>query len=172
MVTVCCEPVSPAGAARADTRVVRHMRNHIKLVGILHTVYNALTVLTGLGFIITWLLVSAGVSGGAAASGEVPAEGAAALMAFLSGLGIIAGCTILVPGLPGFLAGVACLRHRPWSRLVLIIVSALHIITLVPTSIALGVYSLWVLLHEDTKAIFEGYDWIPKDTGPTPPAAV
>lgn len=144
------------------------MRNHIKLVGILHLVYNALTVLAGLGFIAVWLLASAGVSGGAAASGEVPAEGAAALMAFLSALGVFAGCTILVPGLPGFLGGWACLNHRPWSRLVLIIVSALHIITLVPTSVALGVYSLWVLLHEDTRAIFEGYDWIPKDPPATP----
>jgi hypothetical protein len=40
----------------------------------------------------------------------------------------------------------------------------------VPTGIAIGLYSLWVLLQPETKAIFEGYDWIPTDVEPAAPS--
>lgn len=137
------------------------MRTHIQIVGFLHVIYNLLGVLTGVGFIVVWVLFSGAVGAAAAGSGEV--AGGVVAGGGLAALGVFAGCLLLLPSLPGFLGGVACLQHKPWSRLVLIIVSGLHILTLVPTSIALGAYSLYVLLNPETKAIFEGYDWIPKD---------
>lgn len=147
--------------AVTDRRTV--LRTHIQIVGILHVVYNGLAVLTGVGFIVFWVLFSGAVGAGAAGSGEVPPVGGVALGGFLAAFGLLVGCLSLIPSLPGFLGGIACMRHRPWSRLVLIVVSALHIITFVPTSVLLGAYSLWVLLHPETKAVMEGYDWIPKD---------
>lgn len=139
------------------------MRTHIQIVGFLHVIYNGLAVLTGVGAIVFWILASIGIAAGAAGSGEVTPGGGLALGSLLAGFGLLIGCVALVPSLPGFLGGIACLRHRPWSRLVLIVVSVLHIITFVPTSVLLGAYSLYVLLHPETKAIFEGYDWIPRD---------
>lgn len=139
------------------------MRTHIQIVGILHVVYNGLAVLTGIGFIVFWVLFSGAVGAGAAGSGEMPPAGGVALGGFLAAFGLLVGCLSLIPSLPGFLGGIACMRHRPWARLVLIVVSGLHIITFVPTSVLLGAYSLWVLLHPETKAVMEGYDWIPKD---------
>lgn len=139
------------------------MRTHIQIVGIVHVVYNLLAVLAGLFFIGVWLLASGAIGVGAAGSGEMDPAGGVFLGGFLAAFGLLVGCLSLIPSLPGFLGGIACLRHRPWSRLVLIVVSVLHIITFVPTSVILGAYSLWVLLHAETKAIFEGYDWIPRD---------
>ncbi|MCO5169353.1 MAG: hypothetical protein M9894_23665 [Planctomycetes bacterium] len=137
------------------------MRAHIQIVGFLHVIYNLLGVLTGLAFIAVWVMASGAVSAAAAGQGEV--AGGVAAGGVLAAVGIFIGCLVLLPSLPGFIGGVACLQHRPWARLVLIIVSGLHILTLVPTSVVLGGYSLYVLLSAETKAIFEGYDWIPKD---------
>jgi hypothetical protein len=152
--------------ARAADR--SDMRTHIQIVGIVHVVYNLLAVLAALTFIGVWFVASGAIGAGAAASGETsPGEGAA-IGSFLAVFGLLIGCASLVPALPGFLGGVGLLRHHSWARLVLIIVSAIHVLTFVPTSVVLGAYSLWVLLTPETKAIIDGYDWIPKDTAPKP----
>jgi hypothetical protein len=146
------------------------MRTHIQIVGIVHLVYNLLAVLAALTFIGIWVAATLGIGAGAAASGEVSGGGAAALVAGLGVLGVVIGCASLVPALPGFLGGIGLLRKHSWARFVLIIVSAVHVLTFLPTGIVIGGYSLWVLLNPETKAIIEGYDWIPKDAGPaTPP---
>ena len=74
---------------------------------------------------------------------------------FLAAFGLLIGCASLVPALPGFLGGVGLLRHHSWARLVLIIVSAVHVLTFLPTGIIIGGYSLWVLLTPETKAIID-----------------
>lgn len=139
------------------------MRTHIQIVGIVHVVYNLLAVIAGVVFIAIWVMASGAIGVGAASAGEVGSAGGVAIGGFLAAFGLLMGCVSLVPSLPGFLAGIACLKHRPWARIVLIVVSGLHIVTLVPTSVILGGYSLYVLLHPETRAIFGGYDWLPQD---------
>lgn len=146
------------------------MRTHIQVVAIVHVVYNLLAVLAAVGFIIFWAIASFGIGAGAAASGEASADESAAIGSFLAAFGLVVGCASLLPSLPGFLAGLGLLRKHSWARLVLIIVSAIHVLTFMPTGIVIGGYSLWVLLNPETKAIIEGYDWIPRDNGPAKPS--
>jgi hypothetical protein len=143
------------------------MRTHITLVGWIHVIYNLLAVVAVVGGVVLWIGTSGAIGLGTTLSGDMTPQGGAALGGLLSILGLLVGCGMLVPSLPGFLGGIGCLRERPWARLLLILVSALHVLTFVPTGIAIGLYSLWVLLQPETKAIFEGYDWIPTGDGPT-----
>jgi len=51
-------------------------------------------------------------------------------------------------------AGRAVRRRRPWARLVALALSVLHLFIL-PFGTALGVYSLWVLVHHEARQQFE-----------------
>ena len=45
-------------------------------------------------------------------------------------------------------------RRRPWARLLALMLGSVDLL-LLPYGTALGVYALWVLLHEKGKALFE-----------------
>src|SRR2546425_314537 len=51
------------------------------------------------------------------------------------------------------IVGVPLRRHKPWSRLVALMLGSVDLL-LLPYGTALGVYALWVLLHEDGKKMF------------------
>lgn len=52
-------------------------------------------------------------------------------------------------------AGRALARRSPWARLGTLVLAVLHLFVL-PFGTALGVYSLWVLLHPEVRHLFEG----------------
>jgi len=61
---------------------------------------------------------------------------------------------ILVPFLvPGLIGGIGLLRHKPWARILLIILSAIWLLEF-PVGTALGAFGLWVLLSRDGQALF------------------
>lgn len=123
------------------------MRAHVHLVAVLHIVLNALCLVTGLGFLAVWLLGASFVGG--AAGAEHGAATGGVLGVALSLLGVLIALCLIAPGLPGFVGGIALLRGRGWARWVLVVVSALQLLN-VPLGTAVGVYSLWVLLHPET----------------------
>ena len=49
--------------------------------------------------------------------------------------------------------GVPLRRRRPWSRMAALMLGSIDLL-LLPYGTALGLYGLWVLLHEDGKALF------------------
>ena len=52
-----------------------------------------------------------------------------------------------------FIGGIGLLHRKNWARILIIIVSCLDLIN-IPIGTAIGVYSLWVLLQEDTEKLF------------------
>lgn len=131
------------------------MRSHIQVVGILNVLWNLIGVLVGLAC----LLIGFGFGSmmGLAAGSQGSAGEGAALMAIVTTFGAIIGCAVLIPSLPGFIAGIALFKFRNWARIVLIIVSAINLLNF-PFGTALGAYTLYVLLHRDTEAIFANPD--------------
>lgn len=123
------------------------MASHVKILGILHIVFGSLGILLALGLLL-FFGGMAGLAGGAAEG----SDGAAA-MGVLGIIGIVVFIVLLVISLPGLIAGIGLLNFRPWARILGIIVSALDIIH-VPFGTALGVYGLWVLLSNETEALF------------------
>jgi hypothetical protein len=68
--------------------------------------------------------------------------------------------SISLPLLIGFLStlglvgGIGLLAYRPWARYLVIVVSALGCLN-IPIGTLKGVYTLWVLLQDETVKLFE-----------------
>lgn len=75
-------------------------------------------------------------------------------MGILTLVGSLLGIFFLVLGLPGLVGGIGLLSRRPWARILVLIVSAMDLIN-IPVGTALGAYSIWVLTHEETTAMFQ-----------------
>lgn len=71
-------------------------------------------------------------------------------------LSIIAPIIIIfgvLTALPGIIGGIFLLKFKEWSRILVIIVSFIDLINF-PIGTAVGVYSLWVLLNDDSIKLF------------------
>jgi hypothetical protein len=53
--------------------------------------------------------------------------------------------------------GVPLRRHRPWARLMALMLGSVDLL-LLPFGTALGIYALWVLLSEQGRQLFIGHD--------------
>jgi hypothetical protein len=122
---------------------------HVDFVGVLFIVWGLLTTLVGvstlaLGIGAVALIASANRGGG----GQVAAGLAAVAFTTLAIIAIVWGAAHVVVGVP-------LRRHRPWARLMALMLGSVDLL-LLPYGTALGVYALWVLLNEKGKALFDG----------------
>ena len=123
------------------------MLSQVDFLGMLFILWGLLTILVGastlaLGVGAVALIASA--SGGGS-------QFAAGLTAFVfTTLAIIA----ILWGAAHVAVGVPLRRYRPWSRLVALTLGSVDLV-LLPYGTALGVYALYVLLHEKGKALFD-----------------
>ena len=117
-------------------------------VGVLFIVWGLLTTLVGvstlaLGVGAVALIASASGGGG---GGTFAAGVTAALFTTLAVIAILWGAAHVVVGVP-------LRRHRPWARVMALMLGSLDLL-LLPYGTALGVYALYVLLHEKGKGLF------------------
>ena len=116
-------------------------QNHITLLGVLHIARGALVLL--IGVILFGLLTGIGViSDDSTALGVLGFIGTA-LMLLLVALAI-----------PCVLAGIGVLLRREWGRITALVVGILSLID-IPIGTAIGVYSIWVLMNDETRALFQ-----------------
>lgn len=116
------------------------MDNHVRILGLIYLLYHAIALI--IGVLVFFLLSGIGIL-----SGNAPAAGVLGLI----GVAIAVFMTVLAA--PGLLAGFGLLARRKWGRILAIILGCLHLLE-VPIGTALGVYTLWVLTHEDAAALF------------------
>jgi hypothetical protein len=126
------------------------MRDHIRILAILHIVFGAL----GIAAALIVLLIFGGIAGVIGVAGDTAAADRATGMAVIGTIGVVVFLIILVLSIPGVIAGIGLLKYRPWSRMLTIVLSALHLFS-VPVGTALGIYGLWVLLQPNTEALFQ-----------------
>ena len=124
------------------------MESHVKLLGILHIVLSSLGVLAA----VIVLFVFGGLAGIAGMSDRSTDAGPA--IAVLGGIGGIICIVLLVVSLPGLIGGIGLLRLAPWSRILMIVISAIDLLN-IPVGLALGIYGLWVLTKPETQALLE-----------------
>ncbi len=123
------------------------MLTHVKLLGVLHIVFGALGLLAALALLFLFGGL-AGLVQSADRSGD-SFVGAG----FLGFIGVVVFFALLIFSLPGLIAGIGIVNLRPWGRVFGIVISALDLLH-VPLGTALGVYGLWVLLSNQTEALF------------------
>jgi hypothetical protein len=124
------------------------MRKHIQVVGILNIVWGSFGLIAALVI----LAVFGGVMGliHAAVHGDPDAYFAIPIVGVVGSMIVI---ILLVASIPSVLAGVGLLQMAPWARILTIVVSALHLLN-IPFGTALGIYGLWVMLSDETIALF------------------
>jgi hypothetical protein len=115
-------------------------QNHITLLGVLHIARGAFVLLVG-------VLLFAILTGIGAISDDSTALGVlgfigTALMLLLTALAV-----------PSVLAGIGILLRREWGRILALVVGILSLID-IPIGTAVGVYSIWVLMNDETRALF------------------
>jgi hypothetical protein len=125
------------------------MSSHVDLVGILFVIWGMLTALVGLstlalGIGAVALIASASRGGG---GGQVAAGLTAAAFTTLAVIAIVWGAAHVAVGVP-------VRRRRPWARLLALMLGSVDLL-LLPYGTALGIYTLWVLLNEEGKKLFE-----------------
>src|SRR5215472_10910813 len=94
------------------------MKKHIQIVAALHIALGALSLL-----------------------------GAIVVFVVLGIAGVALGTFLAVLALPGIIGGWALFTGRSWGRPLVLVLGVLHLIN-IPLGTALGIYTLWALLHE------------------------
>jgi len=121
---------------------------HVDLVGILFILWGLLTTLVGLS------TLALGIGAFALIAPETP-DGAGQ---FATGLVATAFTTLaliaIVWGASHVVVGVPIRRRRPWSRVLALTLASVDLV-LLPYGTALGCYTLWALLSEGGKELFE-----------------
>lgn len=117
------------------------MKNHITVLAALRIGWSAMGIITA-------IIVFVAVVGGGLISGDDTA------IAITSLVGSIIGTIILVLSLPGLIAGIGLLRLRPWSRILTLVLAVFDLMA-VPIGTAFGLYAIWVLIQDETVALFD-----------------
>ncbi len=102
------------------------------------------------------LLIFGGIAGSIATGihDADPEHGAlAAPIAMMIGL-CVAGFLLLLSA-PSIIGGWGLIKGKSWSRVLMIVISALHLLSF-PLGTALGIYGLWVLLNEQSRQLLGG----------------
>jgi hypothetical protein len=121
------------------------VRSHLHLLAILQFVWGGIGLVLGLS---TLLLALGAVAIGVSAAGDgVPAAVTAAAFAIFAAA-LIAG------GGANTWAGAALGRQQPAGRMAVLALAVLNLFVL-PFGTALAIYAYWVLLHNETRLMFE-----------------
>ena len=124
------------------------MEKHIKVLGVLNVVWGAMGAIAGL-IVLLVFGTAYGIVGMV-----IPREPNAAIaLPIIAMVGGAIALFLLILSIPTVIAGIGLYCLKPWSRLLAIIVSALHLVN-IPFGTALGIYGFWVLLSGDSQHFF------------------
>jgi hypothetical protein len=117
------------------------MKKHVTVVGAIHIGFGILGLIGAIA-----IFFALNFAKGFVENEEIPSM----VLGFLS---------ISLPILVGFLSilgitgGIGLLSYQPWARYLIIVVAALGCLN-IPIGTLLGVYTLWVLLQDETIKLF------------------
>lgn len=118
------------------------MKKHVTIVGIIHIAFGVLGLIGALTAFFALTFAKGFVS-----NEEVPTM-------------VLTALAISIPLLVGFMStlglvgGIGLMAYKNWARYLVIIVAALGCLN-IPIGTLKGVYSLWVLLQDETIKLFE-----------------
>jgi hypothetical protein len=119
--------------------------SHLNLLSVLQRVWGAIGVLLGAS---TLMLAAGAMAIGSTTDGDALAAGLTAVAFF------VCAVVLLVAGAVNAWAGAALDRRVSTGRLATLALAVPNLFVL-PFGTALAVYAFWVLLHNDTRRMFE-----------------
>jgi len=143
------------------------MRDHIRILGILNIVMGGLSAAIGVAAIMIFggFSLAASLLGLGAGSDAGTTRTYATYAPFWAIAAIVIGSFFIVLALPSLIGGWGLLKYKPWSRVEMIVVSALHLLNL-PVGTAVGIYGLWVLNNEQSRQLLESGGAFPAQSSP------
>jgi hypothetical protein len=118
------------------------MKKHVTIVGAIHIGFGILGLIGAVALFFALNFAKGFVSGD-----EIPTM----VLGFLSlSLPLLVGFMSTL----GLVGGIGLLTFQPWARYLVIVVAALGCLN-IPIGTLKGVYSLWVLLQDETIKLFE-----------------
>ncbi len=125
------------------------MEKHITLVGILNIVYEFFALIgacvlfaIAMGFRYFFEVLSRYHHNG---MDEIPPEILEIVPIILTAIGIL----ILVFSILGIIGAIGVIKRKEWGRIMMLVISFFNLIH-IPLGTVLGVYSIWVLLNDET----------------------
>jgi hypothetical protein len=120
---------------------VSKMKKHVTVVGALQIGFSTLWLIAAIVLLIVFNFAKGFVEND---------EVAVRVLGFLS---YILPAFIGTIALLGLIGGIALLSYRSWARVLVIIVSALGCLN-IPIGTLVGVYTIWVLMQDETVKLF------------------
>jgi hypothetical protein len=117
------------------------MEKHVTAVAILHIGSSIIGIIVGI-FLFTLL----GFLGRFVVEEE--AHFILPLIALFVGGGLIA------ISIAGIIGGLGLLKHKEWARIMILVLSAISLIN-IPIGTAIGAYSIWALVQDETTRLFQ-----------------
>jgi hypothetical protein len=131
------------------------MKQHITILGSLYIAFSVLGILAA-------IIVFAAIAGGGLFFGEFLAKELGNVFGTLSQgdvvtltmiVGSAIGLLLVILSVPGIIGGVGLLKCQPWARMLVLIMGFMNLIN-IPFGTILGIYTIWVLMNEETQKIF------------------
>ncbi len=116
------------------------MEKHVTFVG-------ALRIGLGLLGILAAMIVVVAVVGGGLISGDREAIRITAIV------GPVVAFFLVLLSVPGIIGGIGLLKWKPWARFLVLILAVLDLFN-IPIGTALGIYTIWVLMRDETVQLF------------------
>jgi hypothetical protein len=124
------------------------MKSHVNLLGILQLTWGGMGLLLGASL----LLLAAG-----AATIARTTPGDPLIAGFTALLFVVFATVLAIGGWANAWAGRAVRQHRSQGRTGALMLAVMNLFVL-PFGTALAIYTFWVLLHDEVRALFEGAD--------------
>jgi hypothetical protein len=121
------------------------VQTHIRVLAVLQLLYASIGLLLAFASFV--------IFGGAAAIAgfNAPAHDTLIAVPILAVIGTFAVGFFLLLSLPRIIAAIGLLNHRPWARMLTLVVSAVGALDF-PAGTGLAVYAFWVLTQRDETA--------------------
>jgi hypothetical protein len=122
------------------------MEKHVTFVAALHIGYSALGILAAIMIFMFFV-------GGGFLDRVIGITSDPMIFPIFAGVGSMMTLFLLLVSLPGVVAGIGLLRHKPWARYMILVLSVLAL-TNIPIGTAIGAYSIWALVQDETAKLF------------------
>jgi hypothetical protein len=120
------------------------MKKHITVVGAIHIGFGIVGLIVA--FIVVVVLVGTGILVLSIQGEELPLTIMASIAVFVA---LIMG----ILSIPELIGGIGVLKYKNWARYLILILSVINLFN-IPFGTAVGIYSIWILMQDETEKLF------------------
>ena len=121
-----------------------NMKKHITVVGAIHIGFGIVGLIAA--FIVLLVLIGTGVLVLSIEGDELPLTIMASVAVFVA---IILG----ILSIPEIIGGIGVLKLKNWARYLVLVIAIFNLFN-IPLGTAIGIYSIWVLMQDETESLF------------------